>query len=295
MRIAGSCSGPAVVPAHAGVIPGSGHPTGRDRGRPRTRGGHPDHDHGHDYGAGSSPHTRGSSPSRADQLRVNRVVPAHAGVIRRRWRYACLRASRPRTRGGHPSWSSVDEGVRGSSPHTRGSSVVGAEAGEDAGRRPRTRGGHPPLRDSDVPADESSPHTRGSSSRGTPPCRRWPVVPAHAGVIRGVPPGRRPNVRRPRTRGGHPRDLDAELGILLSSPHTRGSSSPEVLDTAKGGVVPAHAGVIRLSWASRGLPQRRPRTRGGHPVSAVVGWQHPGSSPHTRGSSRLEQHGSHPV
>ena len=70
--------------------------------RPRTRGGHPQRNATTQDPEESSPHTRGSSPEPAAASRVDKVVPAHAGVIP--WspirRTTTLR--RPRTRGGHP-------------------------------------------------------------------------------------------------------------------------------------------------------------------------------------------------
>jgi len=254
-----------VVPAHAGVIPETS--VGRDdvRGRPRTRGGHPETPRGWPRMLPSSPHTRGSSASPACLRREEEVVPAHAGVIPWwQWPPTAL-TRRPRTRGGHPAHADIKAGRIPSSPHTRGSSpvhgglpahfgVVPAHAGviprpcpayTQVTCRPRTRGGHPygPIRDRRH--KESSPHTRGSSRARVVGSAARAVVPAHAGVIRRPTGTRCPATRRPRTRGGHPAAVWREWEFMKSSPHTRGSSLAGLRDTDEALVVPAHAGVIR--------------------------------------------------
>ena len=71
-----------VVPARAGVIPWTGLRRSSGRGRPRTRGGHPNSATRPLPPAVSSPHARGSSRGRWCVAGVVAVVPARAGVIR---------------------------------------------------------------------------------------------------------------------------------------------------------------------------------------------------------------------
>ena len=274
-------------------------------GRPRTRGGHPRLSVTVDTGYGSSPHTRGSS--RAEELRrdLQGVVPAHAGVIRAPTSPTAGWSGRPRTRGGHPSWASTHTPATTSSPHTRRSSpavhprsasrrVVPAHAGVilrwtghplPLNGRPRTRGGHPPLGISVERSCASSPHTRGSSGQQAQQCIPDMVVPAHAGVIPSSRSTRRTRRRRPRTRGGHPCVSRVNVGLSVSSPHTRGSCGVCAAPAPRLRVVPAHAGVIRHTSQPAGLPASRPRTRGGHPITEGVTGVNTQSSPHTRGSS----------
>ncbi len=275
-----------VVPAHAGVIPT---PTGahpHTPSRPRTRGGHPSSWSARCRGGPSSPHTRGSSPCSRPPPSCPAVVPAHAGVIRRRSPSGTTGSGRPRTRGGHPVDDHRLVGRVRSSPHTRGSSsgagrlgppvcVVPAHAGVIPRHRmvgpphpgrPRTRGGHPASRSNAKHNTLSSPHTRGSSPHYEQERDEQKVVPAHAGVIPKPRRSRRNSARRPRTRGGHPVDRCELRGRVGSSPHTRGSSRCQAHTGNYVQVVPAHAGVIRPArrWSARSAG--RPRTRGGHPV-----------------------------
>ena len=237
-------------------------------GRPRTRGGHPRSLTLASRSPASSPHTRGSSERAGSLGEWPAVVPAHAGVIPSRWAARGGSCCRPRTRGGHPCQRLPRPCATQSSPHTRGSSatanrllvdwgVVPAHAGvippRDVPRRcprcrPRTRGGHPGGVHSVPVARVSSPHTRGSSGWLCLLLLLSPVVPAHAGVIRG--PGTRPTPAtcRPRTRGGHPPNRPRRPRGGVSSPHTRGSSVVDAEAGEDAGVVPAHAGVIRRRW-----------------------------------------------
>jgi len=131
----------------------------------------------------------------------------------------------------------------------------------------------------------SSPHTRGSSRRHRDRRGLGDVVPAHAGVIPIAPPPLRSRRCRPRTRGGHPWSTLKELEKSESSPHTRGSSRLDYRRRYMSIVVPAHAGVIRVSSRRPGMASSRPRTRGGHPGGLTELALELRSSPHTRGSS----------
>ena len=131
----------------------------------------------------------------------------------------------------------------------------------------------------------SSPHTRGSSDPSGGLRRAEPVVPAHAGVIRCQREPRRLYWGRPRTRGGHPAAAARTSSRRMSSPHTRGSSAGVGGELCPHGVVPAHAGVIRLPGPGGAGPVGRPRTRGGHPCGCSTTPSSLVSSPHTRGSS----------
>ena len=302
----------AVVPAHAGVIPGRRPKAWTRPGRPRTRGGHPREAAVYQPEDGSSPHTRGSSRRRGAGAEACRVVPAHAGVIPTRAPATRLSSRRPRTRGGHPALTIGVDWMERSSPHTRGSSRVGLDAGRcldvvpahagvirrastSSGRassRPRTRGGHPHTRALPKRQGWSSPHTRGSSHGYSGHPAAQVVVPAHAGVI--LMTVRRGTLcrRRPRTRGGHPAQGVIDAVVTKSSPHTRGSSCTVKHTTWRERVVPAHAGVIPREKQRLAAWLSRPRTRGGHPYKGTGYSSQVSSSPHTRGSSRLRRRSS---
>ena len=215
---------PDVVPAHAGVIPGTARMQWVLHCRPRARGGHPRRLPSPARPPPSSPRTRGSSPHPVADQRGGVVVPAHAGVIPRAWPCRCGRGRRPRARGGHPGTSTTWSPTSASSPRTRGSSaaphppqgadrVVPAHAGVIRAAptstpctacRPRARGGHPWWCYHRQGRHLSSPRTRGSCRCAGRCGPTGPVVPAHAGVI-PVPSGSASTVGgRPRARGGHP-------------------------------------------------------------------------------------------
>ena len=274
-----------VVPAHAGVIPGVGTRGSGAGSRPRTRGGHPLAATQPRTPAGSSPHTRGSSYYGPTRTSLRTVVPAHAGVIRASGGPRPCAQSRPRTRGGHPLGMGGAHRQRRSSPHTRGSS---GPSGSKPGRRPVVPAHAGVIPGTMAPMSArtwSSPHTRGSSP-GRSATWGWAgVVPAHAGVIPGTGRPRRDPRRRPRTRGGHPALGVTDTFIVMSSPHTRGSSSAGAVGRHSASVVPAHAGVIPRCTSFVPSYSSRPRTRGGHPGRSAVCMVGFRSSPHTRGSS----------
>ena len=174
---------PRVVPAPAGVFRRPVAAGRSSRRRPRTRGGLPRASPVAASSAESSPHPRGSSDYVALGVGLPEVVPAPAGVFRRRGWRRCRWRRRPRTRGGLPLDRLAAEATATSSPHPRGSSspphrsrpdhgVVPAPAGvfrpasslrQPTAGRPRTRGGLPPLSGEVVTVSRSSPHPRGSS------------------------------------------------------------------------------------------------------------------------------------
>ncbi len=141
----------------------------------------------------------------------------------------------------------------------------------------------------------SSPHARGSSAIAAHPAGANVVLPARAGVIPARARRESNGVCPPRTRGGHPVLPGATIDHVLSSPHARGSSLGGSGMTAVPLVLPARAGVIRRPRRRPWHRSRPPRTRGGHP-SRRVGHPKTGqSSPHARGSSRVEHGGALPV
>ena len=113
---------PALLPAHAGVIPTTA-ARATLRPPPRTRGGHPSRFICARTGESSSPHTRGSSHHVPVPHHRPGLLPAHAGVIPGPSGTPTTRATPPRTRGGHPRMRDRMNDPRDSSPHTRGSSL----------------------------------------------------------------------------------------------------------------------------------------------------------------------------
>ncbi len=109
-----------VLPAHAGVVPGT-----RDRqpsldGAPRARGGGPVPGKGHFFEEECSPRTRGWSRGVAAPGTPRAVLPAHAGVVPRRLRAGTRARRAPRARGGGPNGTGAATDRFKCSPRTRG-------------------------------------------------------------------------------------------------------------------------------------------------------------------------------
>src|SRR5690606_29201020 len=119
----------------------------------------------------------------------------------------------------------------------------------------------------------SSPPRRGCSVRPVQLARHERVLPADAGVFRGLFPGPRAPCRPPRRRGGVPAMAATGRALDASSPPTRGCSVPVRLLALVDVVLPAEAGVLRRAAAPEpGAVLSRP-TRGCsvHGVPAPVG------------------------
>ena len=131
----------------------------------------------------------------------------------------------------------------------------------------------------------SSPRERGSSPPDDDDPVPCAVVPARAGVIPLLPSTQGVSSCRPRASGGHPWWTCSARRLPWSSPRERGSSRSTPTATSASVVVPARAGVIRISSVRVCSPDSRPRASGGHPGSAAGGRPRRWSSPRERGSS----------
>ncbi len=238
-----------VVPARAGIfrLRMSGRvPLGC---RPRTRGDLPrPHPRGVPARA-SSPHARGSSGIAQHPPVDPAVVPARAGIFRRRCNCPLVRHRRPRTRGDLPV-AAIGAGDRWpSSPHARGSSHPQRYPATIICVVPARAGIFLLLRPVRLP-DRRRPRTRGDlPSPGEPATAAYSAVPARAGIF---PPGsghRRAHGGRPRTRGDLPRSSHAASRPATSSPHARGSSPTPRTASLAPRVVPARAGIFPASIA----------------------------------------------
>ncbi len=257
---------------------------GRER-PPRRRGGVPERGRQAPSILGSSPPTRGCSARGSRSLRRARVLPADAGVFRRRGCRTVQAVRPPRRRGGVPRPACAAPPRGPSSPPTRGCSaetiisgerppVLPADAGVFRRRRPpapplwcppRRRGGVPLLAAAMAEEGLSSPPTRGCSAARRGNGRGGPVLPADAGVFRSSGPRCPGAGRPPRRRGGVPPLDAAHIAQVRSSPPTRG--------------------VFRRGGRSRTSRAGPPRRRGGVPqLGGPTAYNHR-SSPPTRGCS----------
>ncbi len=256
----------------------------------------------------SSPPTRGCSVRRPGLRRAPRVLPADAGVFRATAERLTAHSRPPRRRGGVPHSPRAPATTSASSPPTRGCSadrsrafaahgVLPADAGvfrtpapppTPGPRPPRRRGGVPPCATPLDGSSRSSPPTRGCSGRGALPRDRTQVLPADAGVFRrrggrargpsvlpadaGVfrPTGPRPPCRTcpPRRRGGVPSGTGWLMLECWSSPPTRGCSVEGESLFSYARVLPADAGVFRMTLVQPEATTRPPRRGGGVPTYA---------------------------
>ncbi len=194
-------TGGRLIPAHAGNTTSTSRCTSPATAHPRPRG-----EHGWSFASrsamsGSSPPTRGTQDRVAHRGGGGRLIPAHAGNTRTRWRRCSRPSAHPRPRGEHPPTDEEEKANPGSSPPTRGTRyrkrkrtpgrrLIPAHAGNTAcpatRRRcvpahPRPRGEHTNPGGHGHEFFGSSPPTRGTRA----PCRRWGrwwrLIPAHAG------------------------------------------------------------------------------------------------------------------
>ncbi len=149
--------------------------------------------------------------------------------------------------------------------------------------RPRTCGGYPASWTLIESLNASSPHMRGlpALKQGVTPI--FGLVPAHAGVTRGLIRAARLRRPRPCTCGGYPVKNVGVGALDNSSPHMRGLPfGAKTLET-EFVLVPAHAGVTRPSASRKPPKASRPRTCGGYPVAFPSSSTRTLSSPHMRG------------
>jgi hypothetical protein len=242
----------------------------------------------------SSPHARGSSGVWAEERVAHDVVPARAGVIRRRRASGSSAPSRPRTRGGHPEYGETRTSKGSSSPYARGSSRLVFPVKLRVNVFPIC-GGHPlcpacmsrsrssfPARAGVIPATKASRHgTETSSHCRRRRRRRWGVdrVVAPCSALRcggDVNEIRGFDLQHRRSTGVFP----AHAGVIPADADHGGA----------GQVFPAHAGVIRTAPGSRRSAAGLSRTRGGHPHSSASSSSRAMSFPYARGSSGLRHH-----
>ena len=264
-----------VLPAQAGVFRGPTSARATRGGPPRAGGGLPYSGLWGAREAESSPRRRGSSAVRDRRVELDRVLPAQAGVFRRRSPRRRGGGRPPRAGGGLPPRRDLGDLTELSSPRRRGSSDAprdlrdrpavlpaqagvfrsAAPAGTSLGRPPRAGGGLPAGLDSSPASRVSSPRRRGSSEAHRRRRAAPEVLPAQAGVFRS--PGRwRTRSRRPPRAGG---------GAALSSPRRRGSSRRGPSRPHRADVLPAQAGVFRPCRRPRRSAPGPPRAGGGLP------------------------------
>ena len=234
------------------------------------------------------------------------LIPAHAGKTPPRCPGGPRTRAHPRSRGENHPLLQEQDGVRGSSPLTRGKRhpvvllaehgrLIPAHAGKTrrgwhprAGSRahPRSRGENRVQHTTHCYTRGSSPLTRGKPLRVRPARKREGLIPAHAGKTGRVLVASDKLGAHPRSRGENPGLTAPMVNSVGSSPLTRGKPIPGAPGCAPGWLIPAHAG--KTPRRAGRVDQRRahPRSRGENRPSRTSRPTRPGSSPLTRGKHR---------
>ena len=130
----------------------------------------------------------------------------------------------------------------------------------------------------------SSPRVRGSLSSIPINSTVMGIIPAGAGLTAMTLPNNRRLRDHPRGCGAHQTPSVLDLYMRGSSPRVRGSREYEYDSYSMTGIIPAGAGLTRLTRCLSCPARDHPRGCGAHPVRLPQGRQEAGSSPRVRGS-----------
>ena len=233
---------PGLIPAHAGKTCLAGLVGTHTKAHPRSRGENAWLTSVGPAAGGSSPLTRGKHRRLDSNLRLDRLIPAHAGKTSGCPSTRSGYRAHPRSRGENTVRLRVDWVRRGSSPLTRGKhgllvhaghvrGLIPAHAGKTpAGKafacptwaHPRSRGENRRPTAAWRSTVGSSPLTRGKRHEDGPRELLGGLIPAHAGktTTRRYSPDRSP--AHPRSRGENFTTRRETTAVVGSSPLTRG-------------------------------------------------------------------------
>ncbi len=214
-----------------------------------------------------SPHPRGWSQRAVLDVGNRPLLPAPAGMVPASGSRCPGGPPAPRTRGDGPTTTAT--------PHTQLEPA------------PRTRGDGPSGSTPPISANRCSPHPRGWSQLFTGQDRHLELLPAPAGMVPGVDPGRDAPGSAPRTRGDGPEGEREAVRTAHCSPHPRGWSLIALGVVLRVVLLPAPAGMVPREDLPRDGALPAPRTRGDGPTAGTVVGAACGCSPHPRGWSRL--------
>ena len=231
-----------LIPAHAGKTEPAIHTRRRGRAHPRSRGENTATIRSYMRKGGSSPLTRGKLLADQDIPVEIGLIPAHAGKTCPRTRRASGAPAHPRSRGENASEVVGLDGIRGSSPLTRGkptnsrvrrgsTRLIPAHAGKTMTQaapgdlvwaHPRSRGENSAPASAVLIALGSSPLTRGKRPGQHAAGAPHGLIPAHAGKTRAAPAAQIFWRAHPRSRGENTWTPMPLLPWTGSSPLTRG-------------------------------------------------------------------------
>ena len=239
---------------------------------------------------GSSPRTRGTGVGVERAEAVRRFIPAHAGNSQELVpNMDGTGGSSPRTRGTeHLLCAGV--GCGRFIPAHAGNSRCPAGASSVRPVHPRARGEQLDMMATGLFDGGSSPRTRGTVLRVQRSALLRRFIPAHAG---NSPRGRRSMTTftvHPRARGEQLRFGRASVGVVGSSPRTRGTALATALESGDGRFIPAHAGNRYRRAFAASASTVHPRARGEQLCAQASSCASAGSSPRTRGTAVQAHH-----
>ncbi len=304
-----------VLPARAGMVPPARPSGSRPSSAPRSRGDGPSEVAVASYIALCSPLARGWSAADRDLRKRINVLPARAGMVRRRRRSSRPRPRAPRSRGDGPHYPGGYRHDHLCSPLARGWSdsvdvppargaVLPARAGmvptggarcRSSGGAPRSRGDGPSSRGNRLQPRQCSPLARGWSSGDGADEGGHSMLPARAGMVPFPPASANRRRRAPRSRGDGPQSHGVTRFYQMCSPLARGWSPEPDGDRVRAGVLPARAGMVPSTAPAPSRPGRAPRSRGDGPVTAFPEAQPARCSPLARGWSSVAEAEEHLV
>ncbi|CAN3979357.1 hypothetical protein KPATCC21470_1981 [Kitasatospora purpeofusca] len=281
-HVVGGCgAGPALLPAHAGLVPPPVASRTSADAAPRACGVGPHEALCSALGIDCSPRMRGWSRHLPRRDRRRRLLPAHAELVPHFPNASCPRAAAPRACGVGPWMVFRAGGVGVCSPRMRGWSLDGVQG--------RGRGGLLPAHAGLVPGWCSGPGAWGSAPRACgvgPAATMWAtdsasLLPAHAGLVPGVGSGIGFFLTAPRECGVGPQEGRCRRQGQGCSPRMRGwSRRPRHLPRRRS-LLPAHAGLV---------PGRRRLRRPRRTAPRACGVGPRPSCPSTRAASLLPAH-----
>ena len=254
---------PGIIPAHAGLTLIKRGDLDKMRDHPRACGAHMPFTQDILSAAGSSPRMRGSHGFCDADVRVMGIIPAHAGLTRKKKALKYGDRDHPRACGAHDDFALHCNTESGSSPRMRGSpgmpedenekgGIIPAHAGLTAsllgsrlppGDHPRACGAHGKRRGGHTAGRGSSPRMRGSRSLFMVKNMQLGIIPAHAGLtlVNELIPHRYRD--HPRACGAHLPGPSRERPGAGSSPRMRGSPPKSTHPPLSSRIIPAHAGL----------------------------------------------------
>ena len=261
--------------------------------------------------AGSSPLTRGKRHFQALNNLVLRLIPAHAGKTTGAPHATTWWPAHPRSRGENIPPGPRVVRVEGSSPLTRGkpllpldpcgaSRLIPAHAGKTIGGSlsPLPMTAHPRSRGENLSPSSwshcrrgSSPLTRGKRIAKIAKRALGRLIPAHAGKTISSSRMYQNDAAHPRSRGENRRIKRVVIGVLGSSPLTRGKRAACQDQRSVFGLIPAHAGKTTSIWVHGAVMSAHPRSRGENSSRLTFPSETIGSSPLTRGKRRCSYRG----